>query len=304
MKITLDEIHIFVTIVDTGSLTKAADQLGQPLSSLSRSLGRLESKLDVSLFRRTTRRIDLTEEGERFLSNAREILHQIEVAEDSVKDKAQAPSGLIRVDSASPFVLHSIVPVMNEFKSLYPDISFEIHSHDRIIDLLEKRIDVAIRIGTLEDSTLRAAHLGTSRLRILASPGYLNKHGIPKKVEDLAKHHLLGFTAPRELNQWPLKTKHGNYSVESPCIAASSGETLLQLAKSGLGITCLSDFMTQQERSSGELVQILKSHTMDVRQDIHAVYYKNLNPSRRTTLFVQFLKEKLKPILKNSFSDS
>ncbi|MBO9668505.1 MAG: LysR family transcriptional regulator [Bdellovibrio sp.] len=294
MKTTFEEIQIFTAIADSGSITKAADQLGQTLSSLSRSLGRLEKKLGVSLFRRTTRRLDLTEEGEQFLMHARDIMSRIEMAEDLMRDKGNAPSGVIRLDSASPFVLHAIVPYIQEFTALYPAIQLELHSNERVIDLLEKRIDVAFRIGKLEDSTMKATFLGASRRRLLASPEYLKKHGNPKTAEELSQHRLLGFTAPKELNLWPIKDDRGQFLAQNLFVAASSGETLLQLVKAGAGIACLADFMTGPERSSGELVQVMKSQTLEIKEEIHAVYYKNIGPSQRASLFVKFLKNKLR----------
>ncbi|MFS4459161.1 LysR substrate-binding domain-containing protein [Bdellovibrio sp. HCB2-146] len=294
MKTTLDELQTFVSIADSGSITSAAELLLQTPSGVSRTLSRLEKKLGCTLLRRTTRKIDLTQEGETFLSHAREILNSFEVAEESVKQKNIAPSGVLKVDSATPFILHAIVPYVKEFNGLYPGIQVELHSSDRIIDLLEKKIDVAIRIGKLDDSTLHAVSLGASRRRLMASPAYLKEHGTPKTVEDLDKHHLLGFTAPVRLNHWPLKTENGNSYPSKPRTMASSGETLIQLARQGVGIACLSDFMTKKDLAEGTLVQVLKSQTVDHREEIHAVYYKNTQVSQRVTLFIQFLKKKLK----------
>lgn len=296
MKTTLDELQTFVSIVDSGSITTAAEILEQTTSGVSRTLSRLEQKLGCTLLRRTTRRLDLTQEGEIFLKHAREILQSFDLAEESVQQKNVAPSGTLKVDSASPFILHAITPFIKEFNDLYPGINIELHSSERIIDLLERRIDVAIRIGKLDDSTLHATSLGESRLRVYASPEYLKEHGTPRSVEELARHRLLGFTAPRELNIWPLKMVNSSSYTIKPHTSASSGETILHLARAGVGIACLSDFMTKQDREEGRLVQILKAQTADSRQEIHAVYYKNTQVSQRMTLFVQFLKKKMKEI--------
>lgn len=297
MKTSLEEMQTFVSIADSGSITAAAEVLEQTTSGVSRTLSRLEKKLGCTLFRRTTRRLALTQEGDTFLDHARRILASFEEAEESVKPKNLAPSGLLRVDSASPFILHVIAPNMKEFNDLYPQIQVELHTTDRIIDLLEKKVDVAIRISSMEDSTLHATKLAPDKKRILASPAYLKKHGTPKTVKDLQDHQLLGFTAPRELNHWPLKSEIGNSYPAKPFMAASSGETLLHLALSGLGIVCLSDFMTKPDLESGALVQILKDQTVDSKREIHAVYYKNTQLSQRTQVFTQFIKKKLKEIL-------
>lgn len=289
MKTTIEEMQTLITIVDLGSITLAAERLEQTTSGVSRTLSRLEKKLGVTLLRRTTRKIDLTPEGESFMTHARSILEAFEVAEESVKNKNTLPSGILRIDSASPFVIHAIIPYMKEFSETYPTINVELYSNERTIDLLEKRIDVAIRIGELEDSTLHAVSLGVSKLRILASPAYLKKHGTPKSVEDLLEHKLIGFTEPRKLNNWPLK-----HFIPKFHMTASSGESIIHLVREGVGIACLSDFMTSEDRAEGKLVQILTSQTLDAKEKIHAVYYKNTQLSNRINVFIQFLKGKMK----------
>ena len=280
-------------MVDSGSISAAAEQLTQTASGVSRALSRLEEKLDVTLLRRTTRRLELTEEGQAFLAQARKILDAVESAEEQMKVRRQKPAGRLRVNAAAPFMLHVVVPLVAGFRAQYPDIQLELHSSDQIIDLLEQRTDVAIRIGALRDSTLHARPLGSNRLRILASPSYLKAHGTPKTVADLAQHSLLGFTQPDSLNQWPLRHPLGDSLNISPSLSASSGETLRQLALSGAGIVCLADFMTAADRASGELVQLLLRDTVEVRQPIHAVYYRNTALASRITCFLDYLSSQL-----------
>ncbi len=149
MKTNLDEMLAFVSVVDSGSISAAAEQLEQTASGVSRALSRLEDKLAVTLLRRTTRRLELTEEGEAFLAQARRILASVEEAEEQMALRRQAPAGRLRVNTASPFMLHVIVPLIGDFRARYPLIELELHSDDRIVDLLERRIDLAIRIGPL-----------------------------------------------------------------------------------------------------------------------------------------------------------
>lgn len=293
MKTTLDELLAFVSVVDSGSISAAAEQLTQTASGVSRALSRLEEKLDVTLLRRTTRRLELTEEGQAFLTQARKILDAVESAEEQMKVRRQKPAGRLRVNAAAPFMLHAVVPLVAGFRAQYPDIQLELHSSDQIIDLLEQRTDVAIRIGPLRDSSLHARPLGSNRLRILASPAYLKAHGTPKTVTELAQHSLLGFTQPESLNQWPLRHPLGDSLSISPSLSASSGETLRQLALAGAGIVCLADFMTAADRTSGELVQLLLRDTVEVRQPIHAVYYRNTALASRITCFLDYLSSHL-----------
>lgn len=293
MKTTLDELQAFTAVVDTGSITAAADRLGQTVSGMSRALGRLEKKLDTTLLRRTTRRIELTEEGAAFLAHARAILDAIDAAEEQMAARRQKPAGRLRVNAATPFMLHAVVPLVPEFRRAYPQITLELDTDELNIDLLERRTDIAIRIGALRDSTLHARPLGTSRIRVLASPGYLAKHGRPKSVASLGQHTLLGFTQPEALNRWPLRGVHGDEWPTTPDITASSGETLRQLALQGAGIVCLSDFMTAGDRARAELVQVLAKDTVDVRQPINAVYYRNTQLSARIACFLDFLAARL-----------
>lgn len=293
MKTNLDEMLVFVSVVDSGSISAAAEQLEQTASGVSRALSRLEDKLAVTLLRRTTRRLELTEEGEAFLAQARRILASVEEAEEQMALRRQAPAGRLRVNTASPFMLHVIVPLIGDFRARYPLIELELHSDDRIVDLLERRIDLAIRIGPLPDSSLHARPLCHTTRRVLASPAYLARHGTPQQVEDLAEHSLIGFTEPDRLNDWPLRHALGESWRINPALRASSGDTVRELALAGEGIASLSDFMTGRDRQRGELVEVLAAQRVDVRQPINAVYYRNTALASRITCFLDYLRERL-----------
>ncbi|MDB5966658.1 MAG: LysR family transcriptional regulator [Polaromonas sp.] len=293
MKTTIEELLAFRTVVDTGSITRAADQLGQTVSGISRALGRLEKKLGATLLRRTTRRLELTEEGAGFLAHTRTILNAVDEAEEEISMGREAPAGLLRVNAASSFMLHAVVPLMPAFHALYPKISLALDTDDLNVDLLEQRTDIAIRIGTLRDSTLRARPLCASPLRLLASPAYLEKHGKPKHASDLDKHALIGNSQLPSLNQWPLRTAQDDRYSATLRFSASSGETMRHLALAGMGIACIADFMTDKDRKSGTLVQVLAKETLDVRQTVNAVYYRNTAVSSRITAFLDFLAERM-----------
>ncbi|WP_296950941.1 LysR family transcriptional regulator [uncultured Massilia sp.] len=289
MKTTLDELQTFVAVVDHGSITAAAEQLGLTISAASRTLGRLEEKLQTTLLRRTTRRLELTEEGDAFLRHARAILAAVDDAEEQMAARRLRPVGRLRVDAATPFMLHVVVPLLAGFRERYPEVELELHSNEGIIDLIEKRTDVALRIGALRDSTLHARPIGTSRIRVLASPAYLERHGTPQAPADLARHVLLGFSQPDSLNDWPLHDADGNVLHIKPAIASSSGETLRRMALADLGIACLSDFMTRADCSAGRLVRLFPDQTIESLQPIHAVYYRNTALASRITCFVDYL---------------
>ncbi|WP_426143270.1 LysR substrate-binding domain-containing protein [Pseudomonas sp. DWP3-1-2] len=293
MKARSDELQVFISVIESGSISAAAEHIGQTPSAISRTLSRLEAKLETTLINRTTRRMDLTEEGKFFLERAKLILAQMEELEERLFMRHQAPAGRLRINAASPFMLHSVVPYIAEFRQLYPDIQLELNSNDLIIDLLEQSTDVAIRIGTLADSTLHARSLGSSPLNILASPAYLARHGTPDSVQALDGHVLLGFTQTETLNHWPLRHAEGDRLLIKPAICASSGETLRQLALAGEGIVCLSHFMTHEDIRLGRLKIILPDANTGYRQPINAVYYRNSQLALRIQCFLDFIQQKM-----------
>ncbi|MGN3961998.1 LysR substrate-binding domain-containing protein [Burkholderia gladioli] len=300
MKTSTEELQTFVAIIDSGSITAAAEQLGQTVSGVSRALNRLERKLGVTLLRRTTRSSQLTDEGELLLTRARDILQSVEEAETAVSLGRVKPAGRLRVDAATPFMLHAIVPNLPAFTARYPDIQLELTNNERFVDLIEQRIDIAIRIGTLPDSTLHARALGACPLHILASPAYLAEHGTPRSVADLKRHKLLGFSDIETLNRWPLRRRgaggqpEGEGLVIEPAHTASSGETLRHLALGGLGIVCLSDFMSAADIAAGRLVPLLGELMSDYRQPINAVYYRHAALTGRVQGFLDFLSQHVK----------
>ncbi|MDF8362944.1 LysR family transcriptional regulator [Achromobacter anxifer] len=295
MKTTLDEMQVFIAIVDCGSITAAADALGQTVSAASRTMSRLEEKLQTTLMRRTTRRLELTEEGRAYLEQARRIVAAVEESEELMSLRRNQPAGLLRVDAASPFMLHVIASLVPGYCKRYPQVELELNSNEGNIDLLERRTDLAIRIGRLKDSSLHAVPLGHSRVRVLASPGYLAAHGTPRRVADLASHTLLGFSQLEALNEWPLLAADGQALHIKPRVRAFSGETLRQLALNDGGVVCLSDFMTRGDRDSGALQQLLVKQTQDVRQPINAVYYRNTAISSRIKSFIDYMVQALGP---------
>lgn len=293
MKARSDELQIFVSVIECGSISAAAELVGQTPSAVSRTLSRLEAKLDTTLINRTTRRMDLTEEGKYFFERSKLILAQMDELEEHLSSRQQKPAGRLRINAAVPFMLHGIVPYIAEFRRLYPDIQLELNSDDLIIDLLEQSTDIAIRIGALADSTLHARSLGCTPLHILASPAYLQRHGTPTSVAELAEHTLLGFSQTETLNHWPLRHVEGDRWLIEPGIAASSGETLRQLALEGQGICCLSNFMTIDDINTGRLVPVLEAFNTGYRQPIHAVFYRNSQLALRIQCFLDFIQAKL-----------
>lgn len=286
-----DDLEILLTVVDSGGFSAAADVLDVQVSRVSRAVSKLEQQLGLSLFNRTTRRVALTDEGRQFVDSIRGGLLQIQQAEEDITSRGLLPKGKLRVDAASPFVLHQLVPLIQGFRQAYPDIELELSSNEGFVDLLEKRCDVAIRIGKLVDSTLHARPLGKSLLYIVASPDYLALRGFPERVGELDDHDLIGFSGPKVLNQWPLS----GFEVRSSALVSGNGETVRQLALAGNGIACLSGFMVKRDIEAGRLVPLLESEKIadTERRNINAVYYKSSTVSKRISAFIDYIQPRL-----------
>lgn len=286
-----EDLEIFVAVIDTGSFSAAARLLNQQVARISRSVSRLEATLNCTLLNRTTRRLELTEEGHTFLRFVREGLNTLEQGEEALRLLKRAPSGRLRIDAASPFIFHQITPHITAFTNAYPDIHLDITSHDDIIDLLEHKTDVAIRIGELKDSNLHARLLGRSRLHLVASPGYLADAPRLTTPAELTSHKLIGFTDSHALNIWPL-VEQQKLSFN---ITASSGETVRQLCLQGQGIALLSYFMCKQDIDDGGLVEVLPEgvQSPNRREPVQAVYYRNSAVSSRILAFLDFIQPRL-----------
>lgn len=183
------------------------------------------------------------------------------------------------------------MPLVSDFNEAYPDIELELTSNEGFVDLIEKRTDVAIRIGRLTDSTLHARPLGKSALYMVASPSYLSKRGIPQSAEELSSHQTVGFTGAKVLNHWPLP----NQGYVEPTITASNGETVRQLVLAGNGIACLSGFMIQRDISEGRLIPVLEGVKLrdTERERVNAVFYKSSSVSKRISAFIDFIQPRL-----------
>ena len=292
LKTRSDDLELLLAVIEFGGFSAAAEALNIQVARISRSVAKIEKALGTTILIRTTRRVMLTEEGKLFVKGVTEGLNSIQQAEAELPSNKLIPKGVLRIDAASPFIFHQLMPHMKAFNDVYPSIKLELNSNEGVIDLIEKRTDIAIRIGRLVDSTLHAKTLGRSALHIVAAPEYLAKNGIPSTPKDLEHHQSIGFSNIKTLNKWPLK---GLESV-SPSITASNGETIRQLALTGNGIACLSGFMVNQDINNGSLVSLLDNYRIEGtdREVISAVFYKSSAVSERVSAFIDFIKPRLK----------
>lgn len=293
MKATSEELTIFVAVVESGSFSRAAEQLSLANSAVSRAVKKLEMKLGVSLLNRTTRQLSLTEEGERYFRRVQQILQDIAAAENEIMEAKQTPRGLLRIDAATPVILHYLTPLIRPFREKYPEITLSLVSSETFINLIERKVDVAIRVGTLSDSSLRARPLFSSYRKLIAAPDYLERHGTPQSVDELANHLCLCFTEPASLNLWPVAQSDGQLYEAKPGLSSNSGETLKQLCLAGNGIACLSDYMINKEIENGTLVEIMTDIRLPVAMPFSAVYYSDRAVSTRIRAFIDFLSERI-----------
>jgi len=291
LKIQLDELEVFNAVVRADNFSHAANTLGITSSVVSRTIKKLEHKLAVSLFNRTTRKIQLTQEGQKLYQYSRHMLVQATEVEAYFENKHKAPLGDLVIDGATPFILHAISPLMPAFQQKYPGINVRLQSTESNIDLIHNKVDVAIRIGKLQDSSLKAKLLGHTVRKLYASPGYIQEYGQPRSGEDITNHNCLAFSAPKVLNTWPVLDANGQEISIVPGIQADSGETIKRLAVEGAGIACLSSFMVKQEVEKGELVPLLADKLVPQRMPIYAVFYGEKEVSLRLRCFLTYLSE-------------
>jgi DNA-binding transcriptional LysR family regulator len=287
----------FVRAVERDGFTPAARDLGVTPSAVSKLVTRLERRLGVRLLQRTTRRLVLTAEGERYFERVQRIVGEIEDAEADVMRFGVQPRGRVRMSVGTAFATYALVPALPEFMARYPEISLDLVVTDRVIDLVEAGVDLAIRVGPLGDINLAARRIGELERVISAAPAYLEKHGVPRAPEDLASHNCLTLPGIAGQAEWPFRGPGGVRSVAvKGNISVNNAETLFELALLGLGVIRLSDIIVGPAIRNGRLVPIL----VDVHQPeplpLHAVYTPFRRRSPKVEAVIQFLLEKFSSV--------
>lgn len=295
----LDEYRLFARTVELGGLTHAARALGLTPSAASRSLQRLEDRLGTRLLYRTTRKVTPTEEGVRLHRRILRLLEDLEEAEAEARGRAETPSGTLRVSMLTAFGIHLMLPLMPEFRARHPDVRLHLDFTDRRIDLVAEGIDVAIRLGELDDSRLVARKLAWTTRLVVAAPSYLARRGTPRTPDDLRDHDCLVFgdSVLVHLNRWPFATPAGRREIDiSGPFTIGEGETQYRMVEAGLGIARLSRFVTDRALRDGRLVPLLQDWAVDEEIGIHAVYPHRRHLPTRVSCFVDFLAERFGPV--------
>ncbi len=292
-----DDMSVFVSVVDCGGFSRAADQLRVTPSAVSRIIGRLEHRLGARLLNRTTRHVGPTEEGRAYYARCQTILANIDEAERAVSGAHEAVRGTLRINASVPFATHQLVPLIPAFTKRHPAVSIDLTVSDRLVDLHEEGIDIAIRTGGEADPRYAVRTLAQSRRVVCAAPAYLEAHGTPKTPSDLTNHQCLTFNIREGLNTWPFRVNGKDVSIAaSGAVSANNGDTLLQLACAGAGLMRVAEFMAAADIAAGRLVPLLDSFHPGDEQTIYALYIERGTPTARVRCFLDFLEEAFAPV--------
>jgi DNA-binding transcriptional LysR family regulator len=290
----LGDIDVFLTAARTGSFAAAAKSLRLTPSAVSRSVARLEKRLGVVLLRRTTRSLALTPEGQVYRDRMSALLAEMEDVESGLGRALQGPRGLLRINASVPFGTQCLLPILPRFMALHPEVIVDLALSDMVVDLVEERADIAIRIGPLRDARLLAKKLGHSRMVLVASPDYLAARGTPLTPAELDGHACLQFSFRRSVDSWPLRV--GRRTIHRPVESAffgNSGEVVRIMAVAGGGIARLGYFHVAADLREGRLVELLPDHSPGDGEDIHALYSAQDRLALRVRAFLDFLEDAL-----------
>ena len=286
----------FVRSVDGGGFSAAARELGLTPSALSKLVTRLEDRLGARLLQRTTRRLQLTPEGEAFYVRSRRILADMDEAEAEVVAAGVRPTGLLRLHCGSAFGMHQLAPAIPLFLERHAGVELDITISDEPLVGLGEGVDLAIRIGPLDESSMVARRICNLERVICAAPSYLARCGTPRTPDELQQHNCLWITSLPVLRRWPFDTDDGIRVVHiDGNVVANNAETVLQLAMAGVGITRLTDVIVGDAIRRGELVPILSDWHHVEPVPLYATYPSGRNLSPKIRAMVDFLVEQFGP---------
>ncbi len=274
-----DEMQAFSAVVEAGSFVRAADAVNVSKTAISRLVSDLETRLGVRLLHRTTRKLSLTAEGEKFYSRCKDLLAGVAEAEAEVTAGSEEAVGLLRLNVPVSFGLLQLAPLWPAFMVQHPKVTLDVTLADRIVDLVDEGFDLAVRIARLPASTLVSRKISSTRLVLCASPDYLERQGTPAHPDDIAHHKVFSYTLLASGDTWHFDGPQGPVSVNvTPVLRSNSGDTCCAAALQHQGIVLQPSFMVSQHLRSRALVEILPAYR-SLELGIYAVY-----PSRRHVL--------------------
>jgi len=287
----LSGLLAFVHAAEARSFTRAAHRLGISPSGISKAISRLESRHGVRLLQRTARSITLTPEGMAYYERCKKILADLEEAEHVLTDAHKSPRGLLRITLPLSIGRLHFARMLPDFARQYPEVQLEVHVSDRITDLVEDKIDVAIRIGKLSDSRLVARRLASGTLTTCATPSYLKRHGVPKRPEDLLQHNCIQFEVPNTGRTQPWQFQRDQRPFSVPVrgnLRLDHAESMVEAALAGTALIQISSYVTAPAIAHGQLQPVLTTYQVD-SPPIWALYPQNSSPTPRLRAFVDFL---------------
>ena len=286
----LTEMEAFANVVDQGGFTDAAKKMGISKSAVSKHVSSLEARLGARLLNRTTRRVSPTEIGLAYYDRARRVLNDAGEADALVTSMQSAPSGLLRISVATDFGVNLLSPILSEFLSDFPEITVNMVLNNRYVELISEGFDMAIRIGELEDSSLRARKLTETTKRLVASPSYIQKFGRPQKIDDLNEHKLLHYSNQSSGSVWKLTAPSGEKRQVRTAgwLSVNDGQSLLNAAISGLGIAYLPSYLFAQAMSEGLVEDAMPTLPVETL-GVYAVYPPGRFTQPKVRAFIDFL---------------
>jgi DNA-binding transcriptional LysR family regulator len=286
------DLRAFVRVLDRGSCSSAANDLGLTPSAVSKLVSRLEDRLGVRLLERSTRRLALTPEGEAFLARARRIVADIDEAEADVAQARGAPRGKLRINSGTAFGLHQLAPALADFLSRYPEVDVDLSITDRLVDLIEEQADIAVRSGHIPQGPFVQRKIADLQRVICAAPSYLERRGMPMVAADLKNHDCIVVAGPG-LDRWPFQTRSGIDVVEvRPRVSTDDAEAALRLAIEGAGVIRLSDVIVGGPLRDGQLTALLTDIHHVEPFPLAAIYPAGRQRLPRVKVFIDFLVER------------
>jgi DNA-binding transcriptional LysR family regulator len=283
------EMRVFAAVVDAGSFVNAADTLDLSKAAVSRIVADLEARLGVRLMHRTTRRQSLTAEGEVFHARCKELLAAVDEAEAEVTERSGRAVGILKVSAPVSFGLLHLAPLWSHFMDQHPNLELDINLSDRIVDVVDEGLDLAVRIARLRSSTLVSRQLSSTRLVLCASNAYLRTRGTPQHPEELAHHDVLAYSLLAMGDTWEFTGPDGPVSVHvKPRLRTNSGDTCRAVALRHQGIILQPTFMVQEDLQSGALFEVLPRYR-SVELGIYAVYPTRKHVLPKVRLLIDYL---------------
>lgn len=298
-----EAMRTFVAVVDAGSFVAAAERLQSSKAVVSRLVAELERHLGVRLLHRTTRKLSLTPEGDTFVGRCRSVLYELQDAEDDVSHRSAQARGTLRVNVPVSYGISHLSKLWAGFMRMHPDVELDVTLSDRLVDLVEEGYDLAVRVGNLDASSLVSRRLSSTRLRLCASPGYIQQHGKPTTPPELSHHRVLAYSLLSSGDVWTFS--HRNDATHqatvrvAPVMRSNNGDTCRDAALGGQGIVLQPDFLVGDVLESGQLIELMPDW-QGGELGIHAVYPSRRYLSAKVRLLVDYLVERLQqsPILR------